>query len=377
MSANMREERHYGCRIELSGTYKGMRTLVMQNEKIRLSLLLDKGTDIFELLYKPKDVDFLWRSPQGMRGPSTQVSIAHPQGSFLDAYHGGWQELFPSASGPSFYRGAMLGMHGEVACLPWDCKVIRNDPDAVEVLLQVHTLRTPFLLEKRIRLEAGQAVVTFRETVKNCGRTDMRFMWGHHPAFGAPFLSEDCYFQLPSCTILTHGGAMGGANRFLPGRRFAWPWAVGKDGNAVDLRLIQGREAGFTDMMYATGFAEGWFSLLNRRMGVGVGMAWPADHFPYVWLWQEFSGTMDYPWYGNAYTFAIEPFTSLPGSGEQGLTEAIENGTAAAIRPHEEISKQFTLVVFETREPVQRIDPSGRVEFIQETEEERDGSVLL
>jgi hypothetical protein len=29
-----------------------------------VTLLVDQGCDLIELLYKPADIDFLWRSPQ-------------------------------------------------------------------------------------------------------------------------------------------------------------------------------------------------------------------------------------------------------------------------------------------------------------------------
>jgi hypothetical protein len=58
--------RHYACRHSLS-TIEDYRALTLENELIRVTFLLDKGTDIIEFLYKPRDVDFLWRSRNGLR----------------------------------------------------------------------------------------------------------------------------------------------------------------------------------------------------------------------------------------------------------------------------------------------------------------------
>ncbi|GCL71928.1 DUF4432 domain-containing protein [Paenibacillus naphthalenovorans] len=353
-------EAHYGCRIDPYGTYKGMRTLVLQNELIRMSILLDKGSDIFELLYKPKDVDFMWRSPIGLRHPPIPASMQNPQGIFTDYYHGGWQELFPSASGPSYYQGAHLGFHGEVATCPWEFAVLVDEPEAVEVLLTTKTLRTPFILEKRIRLEAGRPVIQFRETIHNYGRTELDFMWGHHPSYGAPFLSEDCILELPDCTIITSDKGEP-SNRLPHGNRFDWPYAVDVHGKPADLRKIGGIGAETTDMFYATAYKEGWYALTNRRMNLGIGMAWPVDDFPHLWIWQEFGGTKGYPWYGNAYTVVIEPFTSRPSIGEDGLNEAIRNGTAKKIRAGDKISKELKVVIYETDRGVEKILPTGEV----------------
>ncbi|MHC4782254.1 MAG: hypothetical protein ACYTE0_04270 [Planctomycetota bacterium] len=60
--------RNYGCRCR-EVVYKGHRTLILENEKLRLMIVVDKGTDIIELLYKPKDIDFMWQSPVDLPAP--------------------------------------------------------------------------------------------------------------------------------------------------------------------------------------------------------------------------------------------------------------------------------------------------------------------
>jgi hypothetical protein len=85
------EYRHYGCRIEDDVIYKGYRTLFLENDLIRVGVLLDKGADIFQFLHKPTDTDFLWRSPTGLMRPDRFTPTkADPSGAFLDSYHGGW-----------------------------------------------------------------------------------------------------------------------------------------------------------------------------------------------------------------------------------------------------------------------------------------------
>ena len=59
-------ERNYGCRMNTSCFYSDFRLVILENQFLRISILADKGTDIFEFLYKPKDVDFMWLSPWGI-----------------------------------------------------------------------------------------------------------------------------------------------------------------------------------------------------------------------------------------------------------------------------------------------------------------------
>jgi hypothetical protein len=56
-----RLQRNWGARI-LECQYKGMRVVFLENELLRVGVLADKGTDIFEFNYKPRDMDFVWRT---------------------------------------------------------------------------------------------------------------------------------------------------------------------------------------------------------------------------------------------------------------------------------------------------------------------------
>jgi len=97
--------RKQDCRISLDYTYKGMRVAFLENDFIRVGVLIDKGGDIFEFTYKPKDIDFLWQSPIPMRSPFVSTS-ALAEGAYHDYYYGGWQEILPSAGWSSEpYKG--------------------------------------------------------------------------------------------------------------------------------------------------------------------------------------------------------------------------------------------------------------------------------
>jgi hypothetical protein len=44
--------RNYGCRLHTDYSYKNLRVAILENDLLRVSVLVDKGADIFELLYK-------------------------------------------------------------------------------------------------------------------------------------------------------------------------------------------------------------------------------------------------------------------------------------------------------------------------------------
>ena len=60
-----------------------------------------------------------------------------------------------------------------------------------------------------------------------------------------------------------------------------------------------------------------------------MGLVWPKAVFPYAWFWQEMHASPGFPWYGEVYVMAIEPFTSMPGHG---LTRVMEDRDTAYAR---------------------------------------------
>ncbi len=89
------------------------RRLSWKIKKLRLTFLADRGMDCVEMLYKPEDIDFMWRSPAGLHKRSEYLSNSGDSlGNYLDHNSGGWQEILPNGGGECSYKGACLGMHG-------------------------------------------------------------------------------------------------------------------------------------------------------------------------------------------------------------------------------------------------------------------------
>lgn len=88
--------RNHGCRISDEWTFRGMRTLVLENELLRVTVLLDRGSDIVELRYKPLDLDLLHFGQQGLRNPMQEIPSAYTDSPYLDFFNGGWNEILPN-----------------------------------------------------------------------------------------------------------------------------------------------------------------------------------------------------------------------------------------------------------------------------------------
>lgn len=347
-------ERNFGCRIT-EYLYKGLRTLTIENELLRISMLAGKCADIFEFNYKPLDVDFMWRSPWGVRDPAGFVPTTHTAvSSFLDFYEGGWQDCLPTGGNPAEYRGSPFGAHGETPTLPWNYAIIEDAPERVSVRFWVRTVRTPFYIEKFVTLEGNKPVVFFDEKITNEGRVCMELMWGQHPAFGPPFIDDSCVIQLPGGRV--HCQNLSPNTRFVPGE-YDWPLVPGVRGSTIDLRQVASVEADTTDTLRIDQLGGGWYALSNTVRQVGFGMAWPLEVFPALWFWQVYGGAYGLPWYGRTYNIALEPFSTV----ELTLPEAIQAGSAHLLEPGESIRASYLAVAYTGASEVTGITPQGDV----------------
>jgi hypothetical protein len=335
----------------------GHRAVTLENELLSVTLLPDKGADIYTLIFKPRDMDVLWKSPTSLkrRTVGVETSTGNSQVSWLDHYEGGWQEIFPNGGSSCSYKGALLTFHGEASTSAWDYRVVSNSGTKIVVEFTVNLARSPFTLTRNVTIESKLPSVILEEKVTNCAQEEMHYMWGHHPAFGAPFLGADCRLHIPSRRIETDEAEMS-ASRFHPGASDSWPVVKAKDGSNIDMSVIPPDNTRISELHYISGLEDGWYGVSSPAHNFGFGLIWPKDVFPYLWYWLELKGSSAYPWYGRAYVVALEPFTSIPGSG---LEKAIENGTAPLLGPDQTIEARLVATFFEHADEIHSISVEG------------------
>lgn len=320
-------ERNYGCRMT-EAIYRGLRTVTLENEIIRVTVLADKGSDIIEFLHKPTDTDFMWRSPQGVQNPATFVpTVPRADGAFLDYYEGGWQECLPTGGGPAEYGGAGFGAHGEVCLIPWAYTIMEDEPEHIAVRFRVRTYRTPLFVAKTLSLTRYSGVLTIDERLVNEGDEPIDLVWGHHPAFGPPFIDASCVVDLPGARVRTTD--ISPTTRYRPGDDYVWPHVPGRDGQLLDISRIAAASERSHDTVFLSELAGGWYAVTNTARQVGFAMTWPAEIFGAIWFWQVYGGALGQPWYGRTYNIALEPWTTP----ETTVNAAITHGSARRLAP--------------------------------------------
>lgn len=348
-------ERNFGCRLT-EFHYRGLHALTMENELLRVTFLVDKGTDIFEFLHKPTDTDFMWRSPLGVRNQTNFApSNFRGDGPFLDHYFGGWQECFPVGGYPTQYAEGEFGLHGETPMMPWNLEILQDTPECISVKFTVRTYRSPMHIEKTVTLHRFQSSLHFHETITNEGEVPFEILWGHHPAFGAPFLDDSCVIDLEGAKVRVIEAEP--TTRLESGEDYTWPFVRGRSGQDIDISKIPGPETKSHDLAFLFDLKAGWYGLTNQAREVGFGMYWPAETFKSLWFWQVYRGSNSHPWYGRTYNIALEPWTAP----YHYLTEAKEQEATLTMQPGEILDVRFGAVAYSGFQRIGGISTAGDV----------------
>ena len=333
----------------------------LENEMVRLTVIPEKGADIYEWIHKPTGVDVMWKSSWGLgrhrKNPSTATNT---QVAWMDGYEGGWQVLFPSGGGPSQYKGVELNFHGEASVTAWDVDTFAADEARAILVLSSRLARSPFRIERTMTLEAGSSSFLLEESVTNEGGEAMDYMWGHHPAYGEPLLSASTRIDTNATRVTYDDKTTGPNSPAGPGETFEWPM-VGPVNQQCDLSSVPGPDESHLTMAYLHDFHDptAWYAISNPTLGVGAGLAWEREALPCAWFWQEMNASAGFPFYKGVYVMAIEPNTSFPGHGLTTMTE--KTGMQRTLRPGEHASIRLRAVLFETQPGAASIGMDGVV----------------
>ncbi len=333
--------------------------LSLENELIKITVLLDKGADIVEIISKKRDVDFLWKKPGGIRETSKYIlSTPSDSGNFEDYYAGGWQEVLPGG-GPCKYKGANLGLHGETALLPWGFKVIHDAHDEVCVELFCKTYRVPFSIQKRITIKSNESAIYFSEVLNNECNESLEFIWGQHPVYGSTFVDSECIIDTNATEIIASGNDTYPDSEYKANDISYWPNINNIKGECDDLSTMRSAQDKSAELFFLGGFKEdlAWYALTNPKKNLGVALVWDAAVYKHLWMWRVCNGSPGYPLYGRSYHLALEPFSSYPNN----LYKAIENGSATKLNGYGKIETFYVFVVYEGCQRVTGVDKTGKV----------------
>lgn len=306
-----------------------------------LAIVVDvgRGADVLSLRHQSSGVDVLFSTPWRPHADEIRLGLATPTtydpvAGFVERYRGGWNTLCPNGGTPRLVHGAPIGFHGEAAVARWE---VRGHGPA-DLRLRARLFSVPVCIERRITLTGGGSM-SIEDEVSNESEVELEIDYVSHPAFGGTFLEGDCTVETNARCYTADPGTDGS---FVgPGTEHAWPWAVDKEGNEVDLREVPPPGTSRMAFGWLSGFDDPWASITNHDLGLTLRLSWDATHQPYAWFWQEFNWTPGFPWHRRARAFAIEP-SSTTTSGPDRRSELV-------LQPRQTVRIPLTLTIHQTK----------------------------
>ncbi|MCL4386230.1 MAG: DUF4432 family protein [Actinobacteria bacterium] len=296
--------RNYGCRLQEISIY-GFKSLILENEVLRTTLIIDKGCEIVEFNFKKMDLDFVWRTPNGL-GALKNFSKDYSDDLILtDYYTGGWFEAFPVCGGGGDYFGTHIPVYGEVCYLPWDYEVLKDDEDEIIVKTYCKTMRSPYYLEKIITLKSMIPALLIEESIKNLSAEKLHFNIGYHPNFGKSFIDNELEFEIPDCVVEILWSSEN--SRFNLGEKGNWPYSKDKKDKAIDLRIVPNKASKVNEIINLKGIKDGFIEVKNKDKDIGIKVSFDEKIFKNAILWIVRNGDSGYPRYGNTNVVCVLP----------------------------------------------------------------------
>jgi hypothetical protein len=186
-------------------------------------------------------------------------------------------------------------------------------------------------------------------------------MWGHHPAFSAPFLDAGCRIDLPRCNWSAAPHSDNLPRRFEAITASTYPYPLALRDSVESFDAVQSKESRTEDVLLLSEMEKGWCVVRNPQQKLAVSLVWDRTVFPYMWCWQSYGGRWGYPYYGRAYVLAIEPFNcpTLP------FPESVAKGIAPMLGVGERIETRLEAAIVDADARVVDAGFEGAIAFAE------------
>ena len=301
-----------GCRCyEIH--YLGTRCLVLENNVIRSTLLLDFGAAMVEYRYKPLDINLVWRTPQWKQNLYRRVHMQLDEEGISDNYLGGWFDIFPNYGRSCNINGVRYANHGELLYLPWSYQIMMCSPQKITIRLYTRLSKQACCAEKELTMLQDSTQLQCALCIKNMGGVEIPYQWGIHPTIGAPFLSPDCEIILPHCA------------------------------DDIISETIQMPPEGNMEQKILTvsNIPAGSCRIRNNALGMSFCMSWEHETFAYAQVWISAGHHYGHHKHGGAYAACVIP-CSTPH-------ESLSNGSHQQLYPGEVCRTKYDIYLEDQR----------------------------
>ncbi len=319
-------------------TLRGFTAVVLENSRLRVTVLPGHGAKVWEFSSKRAGRDLLYHHPRfDVRPPVFGANVD-------DWWTGGIDEVAPTGHA-CVIGGEKLPFLGEFWSQPWRYEVENPGPDVARVHLSAGGIITPLRIDRWMELRPDESFVRSRHLLTNVGYEPFDFMWGIHPGLA---VRPGSRIQAPAEQALFEGGS--GVDT-PDGTWYAWPDLPQRGGGVLDLSMARPPDPPAVEQHYLTRLRDGWLAVTDPDSRSGFAMAFDKEVFPVVWLWSVYGG-----WRG-VYTAAFEAWTAYPAP----LDKVIEAGLQRRLEPGETLETEVRFIAFEGLRSVGDVAFDGRV----------------
>lgn len=301
----------------------GLQALVLENARLRVTVLPELGGKIWSIVSKPHDREMLWHHPR------MAPRRAHYGATYDNWFCGGWDEVFPNDF-PVEIDGEPYPDHGEVWSLPARWDVVENTAEQVSVSLEHAGIALPTRFRKVITLRRDEPVLRLAYEIANDGPTPLDVHWKSHPALP---VAPGARLHLPIRRVVDDGDF----GEVFAEREFAWPIALRADGSTLDLRRLPDPDSGTSHFYYGVGLEAGYAAISYAAEGIGFGLTFDPALLSSVWVFGSFGG-----WRGLN-TVILEPCTGYLAN----LEAAIANRSVLTLAPNSTVVTAMTATVLD------------------------------
>jgi hypothetical protein len=325
-------------RLDLDWKYRDLQVVRLENDQVCVDVLPELGGKIWNLVHRPSGKNLLWHNPH--LPPRRQ-----PFGSwFDDSWAGGWDELLPTDVPTPVAYGDTLPDHGEVWSQPSEWRVIESSRERVSVRFVSYGRVWPTRFEKTLTLCDGESSCRIHYRYTNLAAAVLEFLWNIHPALQ---VSDSTRLDVPARKGLTDPWS---TDRFDAWSEYSWPQAVDRQGRHVDLRYFP-PGIRYAEHHYLTGLTAGWWAATDTQAKVGLGLVFPREVFPSVWLFVSRGG-----WRGLRVAI-LEASTGYP----KDLAAARANGHCGRLEAEATLEADVLAVLYSGAAAVGAIEADGTV----------------
>lgn len=259
-------------------TFEGLKSIVMESQSIRLTILPERGANIASLYDKSAKREWAWHND------AVKYRIPKYDDSFADYDMSGMDDCFPTIGKEKYFaypwKDVEMPDHGELWSQPWKYSV-KGD----SLTMSVHGVRFPYRFTKTISIDDASRTVTIRYSAENHSTMPIPAAWAGHyitaikPGMKA-FLPKDVQFvSVPP--------------EWVPERKDNLAWTT-----------FGGYDTGIAAKFFTKELTQGFTGFYDPATKDYMLYRFSTHDLPYLGIWIDQCG---YPVGSHSYHAGLEP----------------------------------------------------------------------